>query len=267
MKVTFVIRYHDGAAKFHGLNMYYGADSFGGMAEAVALTTHAIVNNEMLTQTPSTKGFSLDFKESHEGSYIQKFVLEFTDADAIKVVEHLRIEGFMELMTFHLASPLGLKPKIESDAAKRWFRSYMDDSESLLERLSRPLTRIHHPVSGQGYQVTLIKSRTAFLSFNERTLDYLSGSEISANVEELEMAVSRFNARTGTGRFIEGEQSDSISFSPMKAGLSKKARSLLANSLKDLAEDVFTPLKVEVRRVLARDGRTKHLILQSVYEI
>ncbi|WP_085612064.1 MULTISPECIES: hypothetical protein [unclassified Pseudomonas] len=267
MKITFVIRYHDGASKFHGLNMYYGADSFGGMAEAVALTTHAIVNNEILTQTPSTKGFSLDFKESHEGSYIQKFILEFTDADAIRVVEYLRPAGFMELMTFHLASPLGLNPKIESDVAKRWFRSYMNDSETLLERLSRPLTRIHHPVSGQGYQVTLFKSRTPFLSFNERTLDYLSGSEVNDRAEELLMGVSRFNARTGTGRFIEDEQSDSISFSPLKAGLTRKAKSLLANSLKDLAEDRFTQVKVEVRRVMARDGRTKHLILQAVHEV
>lgn len=267
MKLNFSIRYHDGAAKFHGLNMYYGADSFGAMAEAVALTTHAIVNNEILTQTPSTKGFSLDFKESHEGSFVQKFALEFTSSDAISVISYLTVNGFMELLNFHLSAPLGVNSRITSDAAKRWFRSYMEDSEELLERLARPLERIHHPVSGQGYQVTLSKSRTPIMQFNETTLDYLSGREISEKTEELTVAVSRFNARTGTGRFIEAEDADSISFSPLKAGLPQRGKRLLASSLSALVDEHFKPIKAEVRRVLSRDGRTKHFILQAVYEI
>ncbi|WP_460053015.1 hypothetical protein [Pseudomonas sp. H1_A05] len=267
MKINFSIRYHDGSANFNGLNMYYGADSFGGMSEVVALTTHAIVNNEILKQTPSTKGFSLDFKESHEGSFIQKFVLEFTSSDAISVINYLSVEGFMELLNFHISSPLGLNPKITIDAAKRWFRSYMEDSEELLDRLARPLERIHHPVSGQGYQVTLRKSRTPILSFSESTLDYLTGKEISERSEELIVAVSRFNARTGTGRFIENEDADSVSFSPPKAGIPQRSKRLLANSLRALVDDQFLPVRAEIRRVLSRDGRTKHYLVQGIYEI
>jgi hypothetical protein len=265
MKLNFSIRYHDGVAKFDGLNMYYGADSFGAMAEAVALTTHAIVNNEILKQTPATKGFNLDFKESHEGSFIQKFVLEFTSAEAIRVIHFLSVDGFMELLNFHLSSPLGTQPRIQIDAAKRWFRSYMEDSEELLDRLARPLERIHHPVSGQGYQVTLRKNRTPVTNFNATTLDYLTGKEISQNTEELIVAVSRFNARTATGRFIETDDSDSVSFSPLISGLPQRSKRLLANSLRSLVDDVFEPVKAEVRRVTSRDGRTKHFILQAVH--
>lgn len=267
MKITFNIRYHTGSNNYDGLNMYYGADSLGGAAEALAITTHAIINNKVITQTPSTKGFSLDFKESHTGSYVQKVELTFTDEEAIRVINYLKPQGFMELLTFHLASPLGLRPKIETEVAQRWFRSYMEDSEELLDRLARPLERIHHPVSGQGYQVTISKNRTPFVSFNEATLDYLTGSNVSQAVEVMEVAVSRFNARTATGRFIEDETADSISFSPPKAGLPRAAKILLAGSLKNLAEERITMLTVEVRRVLSRDGRTKHLLLQTVNEL
>ncbi|MOA43663.1 hypothetical protein D3C78_1658350 [compost metagenome] len=120
---------------------------------------------------------------------------------------------------------------------------------------------------GQGYQITLFKSRTPIIGFNEKTLDYLTGTEVSDKIETISVAVSRFNARTGTGRFIENEDSDSVSFSPLNRGLIRKEKVLLAGSLKDLAEDVFTRVKAEVRRVTSRDGRTKHFILQAVYEI
>lgn len=105
------------------------------------------------------------------------------------------------------------------------------------------------------------------LNFNEATFDYLTGSTVSERVESIEAAVSRFNARTFTGRIIEDEDADSISFSPLKAGLVRPSRVILANSLKDLTEDKFTKVGLEVRRVLSRDGRTKHLIVQSVHEL
>ena len=267
MNFTFNIKFDTGVSDFDGLNMYYGADALSGFAEALAITTHAIVNNNVVTQTPAVKGFKLDFKEAHDGSYIQKVSLEFTDAEAVRVVNHIGARGFIELLTFHLASPLGLNPRIESAAAKRWHRSSMDDSEKLLDRLEGPLKRIHHPVYGQGYKVTLYKSRTTMLPFNEATFDYLTGSTVSEQVETIEAAVSRFNARTFTGRIIEEEDSDSISFSPLKAGLVRPSRVILVNSLKDLTEGRFTKVGLEVRRVLSRDGRTKHLIVQSVHEL
>jgi len=267
MDLNFNIKFDDGESAFNGLNMYYGADALSGFAEALSITTNAIVNNKVVTQTPAVKGFKLDFKEAHEGSYVQKVCLRFTDAEAVRVINHLKPKGFIELLTFHLAAPLGLNPKIESNVAMRWLRSSMDDSEKLLDRLEGPLKKIHHPVYGQGYKVVLYKNRTSMLGFNEQTFDYLTGSSINEHVEVIEAAVSRFNARTFTGRIIEEEDSDSISFSPLKAGLVRPSRIKLANSLKDLTEGKFTKVGLEVRRVLSRDGRTKHLIVQAVHEL
>lgn len=267
MTLTFNIKFDAGSSQFDGLNMYYGADALSGFAEALSVTTHAILNNNVVTQTPAVKGFKLDFKEAHDGSYVQKVTMEFTDADAVRVIKFLGTKGFIELLNFHLASPLGLNPRIESAAAKGWLRTSMDDSEKLLDRLVGPLKKIHHPVYGQGYKVVLYKSRTAMLGFNELTFDYLTGSTVEQSVEVIEAAVSRFNARTFTGRIIEAEDADSVSFSPLKAGLVKHSRVLLANSLKNLTEGRFTKVGLEVRRVLSRDGRTKHLIVQSVHEL
>lgn len=266
--IKFEMKFDSGESNFEGLNLYYGADALGGMAEAISITTHAIINNEVIKQTPSTRGFSLNFKQAFEGSYRQKFELTFTDVEALRVVKYLKVGGFIELLSFHLGSPLGVPVKIESDSARRWARTYMTEGEELIERLARPLDRIHHPIYGQGYQAYLLKSRTNIIGFNQRTYDFLSGAETSANREFIEVAVSRFNTRTGTGRFIEDENSESISFTPFrKFSLSRIQKNALANSLKDLANDRITKLRAEVTRVNARDGRTKYYRLHSIYEI
>lgn len=267
MRLTLSARYHSGAANFNGLGAYYGADSLGGFAEAICITTHAILNKEVKTQTPATSGFDLKFKENHRGSYVQKFVLEITDAAALESFNTLGVNGFIELLTFHMGAPIGLNQRLMNRAARRWLRDEMDDSEALLERLSRPLHRIHHPVSGQGYQVTLLKNQTPILEFNERTFDYLAGGTTSDEIEVLDLAVSRFNIRTCTGRFAVDEESESMSFSPVHGTLPQSSKVILAASLMAGARGEDQTVRVSVRRVLARDGRTKHLILQAVHEV
>jgi hypothetical protein len=267
MRLTLSARYHSGSANFSGLNAYYGADSLGGFAEAICITTHAILNKEVKTQTPATSGFDLQFKENHRGSYVQKFILEITEANALANFNTLGVNGFIELLTFHMGSPIGLNPQILTRAARKWLREEMDESEELLGRLDRPLKRIHHPVTGQGYQVTLFRSQTPILEFNERTYDYLAVGTTSNNVETLELAVSRFNIRTCTGRFAIDDDSESMSFSPVHGVLSQAAKVKLAESLMAGARGADQKVRVSVRRILARDGRTKHLILQEVHEI
>ncbi|KAF4558702.1 hypothetical protein GEV39_18245 [Pseudomonas sp. NY5710] len=267
MRITLSARYHSGETNFNGLDAYYGADSLGGFAEAVCITTHAILNKEVKTQTPATSGFDLKFKENHRGSYVQKFTLELTDQNAISNFTYLGLNGFIELLTFHMGSPLGLNRPVTGRAARKWLRDDMEDSEALLERLERPLKRIHHPVTGQGYQVTVYRAQTPILEFNEQTYDYLAGGETSERVETLDLSVSRFNIRTGTGRFTTDGDAESISFSPVHGYLSQAAKIRLADSLVSGARGEERPVRVTVRRVLSRDGRTKHLILQGVHEI
>ncbi|MNJ22682.1 hypothetical protein D3C77_170560 [compost metagenome] len=258
--------FDSGESNFHGLDLYYGADSIGGFAEAIALTTHAIVNEEMVKQTPSVKGFSLDFKNSFVGSFRQKIELEFNGEESIRVIKYIGLDAYVELLKLHLRIPMGGSTKLELKKARQWYKQ-MKHSEDLLDRLKRPLERIHHPVTGQGYNITLKKHKTPLLLFNKTTSNYLSAETKSPDTKIIEVAVSRFNARRGTGRFIEEEDSESISFSPKSIKLmSRGQKNALADSLKRLANDDFHKLKAVVTEVLAFDGRVKHYILHSVDE-
>ncbi|MFU3133868.1 hypothetical protein ACM7MZ_23710 [Pseudomonas aeruginosa] len=264
MKIPFSLKVDSGASRFTKLGMYYGANALEALSEVVSITTHAILHNEVKTQTTAVKGFSVDFKNSHTGSFIQKFEVEFNTSESLSTINYIGIDAYVELLAIHLALPLGYKSSLQSASAKRWFRSYMENGEELVERLEGPLKRLHMPVYGQGYQMVLSKDRTPLVGFNERTHDFLTTSITSPTRETITMGVSRFNARTGTGRFIIDDEAESISFSPYKGVISQRAKQVLAASLKDLANDVFTPVSAEVTRVSSRDGRVKHYRLHSV---
>lgn len=264
--IPFEIHYDSGENKFNGLDFYYGSDSIGGMAEAVALTTHAIVNDTVAKQTPSVKGFSLRFKNASTGSYRQRFELEFNTEESVRMINELGVNSYIELLQMYLRIPLGGSTKLERRKAKKRYQD-MEDEDDLLKRLHGPLRRIHHPVSGQGYSITLKKSQTPLLKFTHATNEYLTGSTKSSATKTIEVAVSRFNARRCTGRFIDAMDAESVSFSPkLKAGLSRAQKNLMANSLKSLANDEFSTVSAEVTEVYASDGRVKHYILHFIHE-
>lgn len=264
MKIPFSFKFDSGANQFTKLGLYYGANALGALSEIVAITTHAILHDEVRDQTTAVRGFSVDFKNSHTGSFVQKFEVELTDPETIKTINYLGVDAYVELLAIHIALPLGNPLALQTVAAKRWFRSYMNNGEELLTRLQNPLKNLHKPVYGQGYQMVLSKSRTPLVGFNERTHDYLTSSVRNDHREIIHMAVSRFNTRTGTGRFILDNEADSVSFSPFRGVIAQKAKSKLADSLRDLANDRFTVVEAEVTRVSARDGRIKHYLLHSV---
>ncbi|WP_332822917.1 hypothetical protein [Stutzerimonas kunmingensis] len=264
MKIPFSFKFDSGSNPFTKLSLYYGANALSALSEIVSVTTHAILHDEVRDHTTAVRGFSVDFKNSHTGSFVQKFEVELTDPETISTIQYLGVDAYVELLAIHIALPLGNPFALQTNSAKRWFRSYMNNGEELLGRLQNPLKNLHKPVYGQGYQMVLSKARTPLVGFNERTHDYLTTSVRSDHREVIEMAVSRFNTRTGTGRFILDNEADSVSFSPFRNVISQKAKSKLADSLRDLANGRFTAIEAEVTRISARDGRIKHYLLHSV---
>lgn len=269
IKIPLELYYEGGENKYSELDFYYGTDSMGGAAEAVAIATHAIIHDEVVTQTPSVKGFCLNFKNSSPGSFRQKFEIEFTDAMAVSALTSMGIPAFIETLTLLLGIPMGGTTKSERRKTMKWLTN-MDDLDKLLDRLYRPLVRIHHPVSGQGYKVTLKKAQTKIITFDGLSHKYMTEDIKDPQEKTITVAVSRFNGRRCTGRFIDRHDAESVSFSPKtvrgQPQISKKEMNLLAGSLTGVVNDLFQPIQADVTEIRSYDGRVKHYILHRVYE-
>jgi len=265
MDFDFSIVYDSGEKKYDGLDMYYGARSMQGVAETIAIATHGIVNEKYISKTTAAKGFKGTFKTSFEGSFKQRFKISFTNSKTISKIHEISAKSYIELLKHAIHTALGTPEELARRGSRKVFdRMYF--SEDVTHRLFPSLKEVHAPVKYQGYKATLYAANTPLAVFDQRSLSYLEEEIVSPARENLVVGISRFNARTGTGRLITDIDDESFSFVPdMK--LSKIVKRTLIDSLQGVAADVFRPVNAEVTRVTINDGRTKFFILHGVTPI
>nr|WP_312973401.1 hypothetical protein [Pseudomonas sp.] len=265
MDFDFSIIYDSDEKKYDGLDMYYGARSMQGIAETICIATHGIINEKYISKTTAAKGFKGLFKSSFEGSFKQRFRMSFTDSKAISKITAITPKSYIELLKHTIHTAIGTQEALTRRGSRK-ISDRMYFSEDITHRLFSSLKEVHAPVKYQGYKATLLAANTSIAVFDQTSLSYLEEEIVSPARETLVAGISRFNARTGTGRLIADIDEDSYSFVP-DVKLSKAVKRALIDSLQGVAAEIFKPVLAEVTRVQINDGRTKYFILHSVTAI
>lgn len=264
MQLTLHANYTDGRSKFVGLDSYNGAQSLLGLSQILLISLHAFFNREIITQALSAKGFRVVLGKSKEGSFDQLLHVIVTNPETLSVINDLGKSGLYDLLKWALLGGVGALTgtSVKARSAKRVIRQLEREHDDLQERLDEALKRVHSPVKHQGLTVHVMTGRTDLATFNEATLRYIETEVVSDKTHRIEVAVSRFNARTGTGRFIDHEDAASIPFYPEER-LSKSASLALVDSLAYLTRDRFIPISAVVSDVTTADGHLKSYRLHT----
>lgn len=266
MELTFRVKYDSGVCGFDGLDMYYGSKSLSAISEFLLLSIHAFIREEIIIQAPSAKGFRMVMQKAHIGSYDQVIQMVFTDPETISLMKDLGTSGLYDLLKYMSSSLLGIPFVLSNRKAKKRLYALMQQNEDLHKRLESALTAAHLPVKNQGYSTILMLGRNPIITFDQDTLSYLETEIVEPNSEVIQVAVSRFNARTGTGRFIDDIDSMSYGFSPLN-GLTDYEKEIMADNLGKVARNIFAPLNAIVTKVTSQDGRLKRYQLHGVTDI
>jgi hypothetical protein len=265
MEFDFSVLYESDDEEFDGLDLYYGSRSLQGISEAISIATHGIINKSYISRSTARKGIKIDFKRSYIGSFKQKFKVTFTNERTVHNLNELTYRSYIELLQYTIGQVTGDNYAINRrSAAKAFDRMYF--SEDITHRLRTSITDAHLPVKYQGYKATLLAAQTPIAYFNEQTLSYLEEEIVSPVREELIIGISRFNARTGTGRLIQDIDGDSFSFIPA-ASFSKRQKTILIRSLHGVSQGTLIPLKAEVTRITLNSGATKYYILHKAVDV
>jgi len=265
--LTFHARYTDGRNKFEGLDAYSGAMSLLGLSQIMLISFNAFYNREILTQAPSASGFRVVLGTSKEGSWDQTLKVIVTNSQLLSLAADLGKSGLYDLFKYALVSGIGGVgiTGLINRKAKKVIRELENAKDDLSEKLDEALKRAHAPVKQQGLTVHVMAGRTILATFNEQTLEYIETEVVHDNVSEQVFGVSRFNARTGTGRFIAGPDAASIPFSPADALSDTSSRSLV-DSLAYLTRKRFVPVKALVSEVTSASGSLKSYRLHSAWD-
>ena len=266
MELTFKVKYDDGEREFDGLDMYYGANSLAAISEILLLAIHASIQGEVIIQAPAAKGFRLVLKKNQEGSLEQFIQLYVTDPATLALIMDRGKNGLYDLIKFMLSSCLGIPFILSNRKAKKKLQELRKENEDLYERLERALLRVHLPVKHQGYTASLSLGRTTIMTFDADTLNYLETEVVDPDSEVISVAVSRFNARTGTGRLVTAIDSISHSFSPF-GDLDDYQKTIMADNLGKVARGEFEPLTAIVTKVNSTNGRLKRYQLHSISDV
>ena len=264
MKLNLHVKYDSGKQKFDGLDHYEGAQSLLGMSQILLISLNAFFNKEILTQAPSAKGFRVVLGKNRVGSWDQALHIFITDPNVLTVMKDLGQSGLYDLLKWALVSGVGGFFAVKNRKAKKIIRDLERLNEDLHEKIEEALKRAHSPVKHQGLKVHVMAGQSVLAEFNEKTLRYIETEIIEDDTQQLLLGVSRFNARTGTGRFIADIDANSVPFYP-EDKLSDNAKRLLADSLAYLTRENFVPLNVVISRVTSADGHLKSYRLHSAW--
>ncbi|MBG8560198.1 hypothetical protein I4436_11300 [Pseudomonas qingdaonensis] len=261
MEFDFSVVYDTDESEFNGLDLYYGSKSLQGISEAISIATHGIVNKSYISRSTARKGIKIDFKTSFEGSFKQRFKVAFTNEKTVASLHALTNKSYIELLQYTLGQVIGDNREINRRTAIKNFEK-MYFSEDITHRLTTSIFDAHLPVKYQGYKATLYAAQTPIALLNQNTLSYLEEEITNPVVEELIIGISRFNARTGTGRLVQDIDGDSYSFVPNGA-FSKRQKGILVRSLHGITQGNFVALRAEVNRVTLNNGATKFFRLHK----
>ncbi|MDC6490455.1 hypothetical protein EIG75_22790 [Pseudomonas syringae] len=261
MEFDFSVVYESGEQEFDGLDLYYGSKSLQGISEAISIATHGIVNKSYISRSTARKGIKIDFKTSFVGSFKQRFKVIFNNDKTVANIHSLTAKSYLELLQYTIGQVIGDNREISRRTAIKNFEK-MYFSEDITHRLTSSIFEAHLPVKYQGYSATLYAAQTPIATFNRNTLSYLEEEIKNPETETLIIGISRFNARTGTGRLVEDYNGDSFSFVPSHP-FSRIQKSILVRSLHGITQGNFVALRAEVNRVTLNNGATKFFILHK----
>lgn len=260
---TFKIKYDSGTKLFDGVDQYYGAESLLGISRALLISLHSFLNNEVLVQAPAAKGFRVVLGTAKEGSWEQNLHLRITDQAVGERLNKLGKNALNDLLGWALNGSVGKSGSLNFRKSAKIARELERQNDDLHEHLEGAIKMAHAPVKQQGLKITVSVDRTVIAEFDESTLRYIETEIFETKPIVVHAAISRFNARTHTGRLISAFDASSTPFSPQQA-ITDIESVKLADNLAQLSRKKFVPIDLVCSRIISKDGHLKRYQLISV---
>jgi len=243
--------------------MHAAATSFLGFSQLLLISLNAFFNKEVITKATGAHGFSIVMGRSKRGSFDQLVSILVTDPVVKETLRSLGQDGLYDLLKWIFLSGVGIPYVMRNRKAKLTLRELRQQNDDLQEKLDEAFRRVHRPIKTQGLSITVMKGRKVIAEFNDDTLNYLEEEVVEEETSVETFAVSRFNARTSTGRFISSIDSISFPFYPYD-DITDIQKQVLSGSLDHLTHGRFEPVPVIVSRVTSRSGQLKKYLLHDV---
>jgi hypothetical protein len=289
MNLELTLRFEGNSADQSLLDFYDAAVAFNGFQRSLSLTSHLILNGEIITQSPSLKNARIFVSPPEEGSWkttaiiVGSLALGGATASRDSVLGHIFTSAYSyvinESLGFHVDFEQTLGQQIEQSRREGLQISSEIDSgkfDSLIEKVENSIKDIHRPISHSrtaidaqiGVTERGINFRPVGAKFDIDTFNYISNTRLDENPRTYSGKVSSYNYNTFRGRVYIPEYGRSIPFLLGDSARSDYDIRRIVSSLAEGAIDRFTSdseFTFTAFRSESRNGAIKSFIILDVH--
>lgn len=272
-------------AEQNEIDLYDAGQALVGFQRSLALTTHLVLNDEIITQAPSLDGASIYALPASEGSWkitaaVAVTVWTIGTAPKDSPLGHLISSAYdyviSESLGFHIDynKTLGqqydelkkLQPDVQKLPQSR-FDSLVEKCETAIREMHRPISK-----SATAQHATLFANfdgefRKIGKDLNRETYDYIAYTERSSETADYVGRVSSYNINTFKGRIYVAKEGRPIPFELGDTARSERdilaiTSSLRANSRRRKSDEA--DIKFHAFRNESRSGRLKSFLITEI---
>lgn len=279
--IKFDFKFEGLDADEHRIDFYDVNQALIGFQRSLALTTHLVLNNKIITQAPALKGARIYALPPEPGSWKTTAVIAAFAAGAYQLgtaphdtpMGHLVFSMYdyviSESLGFHVDYDKSLGQLYEAERKKGVELPQLQQTraDSLIEKCSKAVTEMHRPIfmnqtAASASIAGTIKQRHLPLStsLSFETYQYLHETFVEPNEIDIIGRVSSYNANSFKGRIYVPEEGRPISFELVPSARSRPKLILITSSLRTSAIERRSDngfIRCRVVRQLSKSGHLK----------
>ena len=287
--ITFSLRYIGGLADEERIDFYDVSQALIGFERSLALTTHLILNGQVITKAPFLKGAEIFALPPQDGSWRITAVVvvtmlggayKFGTAPADTPVGHLVRSAYdyviSETLGFHVDYSKTLGQQYE-ELQRQGFKLPMlprPRFDSLTEKCEVAIKEMHRPIvkskSARGAEITSIvdtDEKTFDHILDSQTYEYIAHTDQSEFAIEMTGRVSSYNSNTYKGRVYIPDEGRPVPFELAQSARNPSSVARVTGSLSVNAQDSYDKrgdIEFLAFRNTSRSGQLKSILIVNV---
>lgn len=283
---VFEIRFTGGLADQNAIDLYDVSQAIEGFQRTLAITTHLVLNGEVITQAPSLKNAQILSVPFQEGSWRAAAIIVPAAAVVLSASDS-SLPGFLikSVFTYVVQEATGVEIDYESGTLQEQLEEHrtlndkkLDRSrlDSVVEKCENSIKKMHRPIvkSKTANNAELNcevngRAKSSLAILNGSTFDYVSKTIKSELYDIVKVKVSSYNINTFMGRvFSDDFGNRTVPFTLMDSAkrgdqISKIIGSMSANAAEKRSDLGY--IYFECRKYESVTGRLKGLMVSNVF--
>jgi len=268
-KLEIKVSYHYGTAADSRLDLYDAGVSIQGMARALAISTHAFLNEgEIRKRANAATGAEIYISPSRRGSFqeIITIILEHQAASTIGL--SVASSALWDLVKWTWSKAVELEYEPKTPRVKKLSERKEPFIGEIEEALEAPLEQFHRPVK-QNRDVVIAVSRNRThdkVTLNSNTLDAVSLQYDDELMHGIVGNVTRYNILSGFGRIYVDELDRTVSFM-LTDNVTSNQKEFLTWSMDQANRGNGGKVTFDATKVLSAKGAIKRYIINEIRQL